>query len=45
MLKKEKIKFEIENEIDFVLDYGAGSDCDNKVDILYGDQKEVIELD
>lgn len=44
-VKEGKIKFEIENEIDFVLDYGAGSDCDNKVDILYGDQKEVIELD
>lgn len=40
-----KISYKIEGLTEFVVDYGAGSGCDNKVDIIQGDARKVIELD
>lgn len=44
-IQQGKIKYLIDGGDDFVIDYGAGSDCDNKADIIVGDRSTVITID
>ncbi len=44
-IQEGKIKYTVDNARDFTIDYGAGSGCDNKVDLIYDGGTKVITID
>jgi len=44
-IQEGKIKYTVDNARDFTIDYGAGTGCDNKADLIYDGGTKVITID